>query len=163
MPSEPAMAVSTAINTLSKETHPFPPSMEGDAESVAIFLFIDINFTVIGFWVKGLWVYMGLHRGYSCHGYFFISRRISFCQLNLNENLNVFFASHFALNKLIVEFRLRSLQVLKQLELARWHESCCRLCRVLASRRRHKRSVCQNMFKLLFPAASELRFSLNSC
>ena len=41
-PIEPAMAVSTAINTLSKETHPFPPSMEGDAESVAIFLFIDI-------------------------------------------------------------------------------------------------------------------------
>jgi hypothetical protein len=42
-PIEPAMAVSTAINTLSKETHPFPPSMEGDAESVAIFLFIDIT------------------------------------------------------------------------------------------------------------------------
>ena len=33
MPSEPAMAVSTAIRTLRMETHPFPPSMEGDAES----------------------------------------------------------------------------------------------------------------------------------
>ena len=43
MPSEPAMAVSTAMRILRSETHPFPPSREGDAESVAIFLFIDIT------------------------------------------------------------------------------------------------------------------------
>ena len=47
MPSEPAMAVRIAINTLRMETHPFPPSREGDAESVAIFLFI--NFRLLGY------------------------------------------------------------------------------------------------------------------
>ena len=37
------MAVSMAMSTLRMETHPFPPSREGDADSVAIFLFIDIT------------------------------------------------------------------------------------------------------------------------
>ena len=32
-PSEPAKAVSTAMRTLRMETHPFPPSREGDTES----------------------------------------------------------------------------------------------------------------------------------
>ena len=42
MPSVPAMAVSTAIRILIKETHPFPPSKEGDAGSDDLFLIIDI-------------------------------------------------------------------------------------------------------------------------
>ena len=42
-PTDPAMAVSTAINTLRKETHPFPPSREGDAESVEFLFMVFIR------------------------------------------------------------------------------------------------------------------------
>ena len=51
-PSEPARAVSTAIRTLRKETHPFPPFREGVAEpdetmllvcEVIVFLVLEVN------------------------------------------------------------------------------------------------------------------------
>jgi hypothetical protein len=43
-PRAPAKAVSTAINTLRKETHPFPPSREGDTESIDTFTLFCILF-----------------------------------------------------------------------------------------------------------------------
>ena len=55
MPSEPATAVSTAINTLRMKTHPFPPSMEGDTESVKEFVVV-IWLWVIGYGLSGLGV-----------------------------------------------------------------------------------------------------------
>jgi hypothetical protein len=45
MPKAPAKAVSTAMRILRMETHPFPPSMEGDTESIKDF-FVVIVFRV---------------------------------------------------------------------------------------------------------------------
>ena len=39
-PKAPARAVSTAMRILRIETHPFPPSMEGNTESVKEFLVV---------------------------------------------------------------------------------------------------------------------------
>lgn len=52
-PNAPARAVSTATSTLRRVTHPFPPSREGDAESIVFFCSSDILtlFLMVNTWL----------------------------------------------------------------------------------------------------------------